>query len=41
MVRLKKELVGLSGRIKLNGWRCGGELGDNVEGGAGDESRKR
>ena len=38
IVRSKKESMGLSGRTKLGGWRCGGELGDNGKGGAGDES---
>ena len=41
MVRSKKELVGFSSRTKLGGWRCGGELGNNGEGGASNESHRR
>ena len=41
MVRSKNELVGFSGRTKLGGWRCGGELGNNGEVGASNESHRR
>ena len=38
MVRSKKESMSLSGRTKLGGGRCGGELGDDDRGGVSDES---